>query len=1018
MFWRRKKKEIAKHRPPRRLGVEQLESRCLNSVGGLQSSFPLPSAPVVLGPAQLSSSSASPNIVSRILVDGGTIARGTSAAISVKGSDDGGEAFITYRWSITQIPIGAQVSFASNNTNASKNTRMTFSRAGDYTIRVTLTDQDGRSTASSLTFTVAQTLTNFQIRTPDGQLINSNTPIQVSRTNHRIIVEGLDQFGNAIAKLPTIAWRTKSAPLGAGLTTVMKDNIATQAFTRVGLYQIRASSGTALIDYSVQVVATPTSLSVVTATGGAIVNGSRMSATTSSQRFSLIGRDQFGQRLVNQSATNWSILTRPVTAAANFVTSGVDATLSVDRAGVYAVKATHGNLTFTVSVNFVPTLNFLRFLTDTGAVIGANDVQSTNGSSLRFPLRGYDQFNNPMQNLPGFNWLAITSPLGGRVTGAFDAGQATISFSLAGSYLVRVSAGNVTALLSANVNQTLTSIAVTNSLNQSVRHGTASSTSGLSESLVASGRDQFGSVMQSQPQFHWTLLSIPKDSVTAIAAPSSSTASMNFDRAGVYSLRLSVPSLRVFETRIEVNQVLSGLAFVPDSIVINAGTARQMVVEGRDQFSQSMTVASPITWSATGGTVVNSGLFTAGNTAGAFAVTARTGNWAANLAVQVISGNPGAIFTDPNFANAVSVAYADNSISRLEMISLLRGVGIDGTVGNAELTDLRTLVTSTSYVMPSHVRALAKKVVFYHLANENYQGQVAGNLVDGSSAVLLNNLIDKWFLGSDVPAITGIGQTYQTALGALFEGNPNSLQVVPGIAGHSYFLNSLGSIADRNANAIRNMLLDNGDGTFTVRFYAGSLGSFVLNNGRLSNGFSAGTGTADYVTVDRQLPALADGTLVYAGAGQNVATASAIWAALAEKAYAQWHETGNAGRNGVNSYAALTGGWMSTSNAHILGYNSTNFAFSNAIAETLIEALSLRKAVTMSTRSGASGGGLTGSQTYAIAGYNAAQKTFSLKTISGSLHPVTLTWAQLQANGLHFCVVGPIVSSSFNGPAS
>ncbi len=1018
MFWRKEKKETAKYRPARRLGVEQLESRWMNAAGGVQVSLPLPTNPVGLAPAQLSSSNASPNIVSRILVDGGTVTRGTSAAISVKGNDDGGEAFIAYRWSFTQVPLGAQVSFAANNSNAAKNSRITFDRAGDYTIRVTLTDQDGRSTASSLTFTVLQTLTNFEVKTFDGQLVSSNTPIQVSRTNHRLIVRGLDQFGNTIAKLPSISWLAKSAPYGAGLETAMQENVATQSFSRVGLYQIRASSGVATFEYRVQVNATPTTLNVTTPTGAAIVSGSRISATTSGQRFSLVGRDQFGQRLLNQPATNWSVLTRPVTAAASIGTSGEEATLTVDRAGVYTVQATHGSLIFTVTVNFVSTLNSLRFQTNTGTVIGPTDVQSTNTRSIRVTLRGYDQFNNSMQNLPGFHWLAVSSPVGGRVTGAFDAGQAKVSFNLAGAYSVRVSAAGVTALLSAQVNQTLTSIAVTNSLNQPVRHGTASSISAASESLVASGRDQFGSVMQIQPTFNWTLLSIPKDSATIIATPASSTASMNFDRAGVYSLRLTVPSMPVFETRIAVNQVLSGLAFVPDSIVINSGTSRQMVVEGRDQFGQAMSVASPVAWSATGGTVVNSGLFTAGNVAGGFAVTARTGNWTTNLAVQVISGNPGAIFTDPNFANAVSAAYADNSISRLEMISLLRGVGTDGTVSNAELTDMRTLVTSLSYVMPSYVRALAKNVVFYNIANANYQGQVAGNLVEGSSAALLNNLIDKWFLGADVPAIAGVGVSYQTVSGTLFEGNLGSSQIIPGPAGNSYLFASLGSIADRNGNAIRNMFLDNGDGTFTVRFYAGSLGSFVGNNGRITNGFSTGTGKADYVTVSRQLPALADGTLVYAGAGQNVATASAIWAALAEKAYAQWNETGNAGRNGVNSYAALAGGWMSTSNAHILGYNSTNLAFSSEIPETLIEALTLRKAVTMSTRAGANSGGLVGSQIYSIVNYNSAQKTFTLKTTSGNVLPTPLTWAQLQANGLHFCVVGPIVSSSFNALVS
>jgi hypothetical protein len=564
------------------------------------------------------------------------------------------------------------------------------------------------------------------------------------------------------------------------------------------------------------------------------------------------------------------------------------------------------------------------------------------------------------------------------------------------------------------VDQTLTSFAVTNSLNQAVRHGTASTINGISETLTASGRDQFGAVMQSQPAFNWTLLSVPKDSSTVISTPSSSSANLSFDRVGVYSLRLTVPTMPVFETRIAVNQVLSGLAFAPNSIVINSGSARQMTVEGRDQFSQVMGVTTPVAWSATGGTILNSGLFTAGNTAGNFSVTARTGNWTANLAVQVVSGNPGAIFTVPSFEADVNAAYLDNAISRVEMISLLRSVGVDGTLSDAELTDLRTLTSSTSYVMPNHVRALARNVVFYNVANANYQGLAAGNLADGSSATLLNNLIDKWFLGSDLPAISGTGVTYNTVLGPLFSGNPTSEQAIPGAGNNSYFFASLGSIADRNANAIRNMFLDNGDGTFTVRFYAGTLGTSLANNGRISNGFAGGIGKPEYVTVNREVPVTTSDILVYAGAGRNRGSALAVWAVLAEKAYAQWSETGNAGRAGLNSYTALAGGWMSTSNAHILGYNSINYSFATAIADNLIAAMSTRQAVTLSTRPGATGGGLLGSQTYSVIAYDSLKKTFTLKSTSGTSHPSPVTWAQLQANGLHFSVVGPIVWKAFD----
>ena len=68
-----------------------------------------------------------------------------------------------------------------------------------------------------------------------------------------------------------------------------------------------------------------------------------------------------------------------------------------------------------------------------------------------------------------------------------------------------------------------------------------------------------------------------------------------------------------------------------------------------------------------------------------------------------------------------------------------------------------------------------------------------------------------------------------------------------GELGDCYFISSLGTIAKASPAAIRNMFIDNGDGTWTVRFYA--------------------NGTADYVTVDNMLPTDSNGYLVYADYG-------------------------------------------------------------------------------------------------------------------------------------------------------
>ena len=145
--------------------------------------------------------------------------------------------------------------------------------------------------------------------------------------------------------------------------------------------------------------------------------------------------------------------------------------------------------------------------------------------------------------------------------------------------------------------------------------------------------------------------------------------------------------------------------------------------------------------------------------------------------------------------------------------------------------------------------------------------------------------------------------------------------------GDCYLISSLGAIADSSPAAIQNMFVDNGDGTWTVRFYA--------------------NGTADYVTVNSQLPVTSQGNLIFDGYGLNSQSASnVLWIELAEKAYAQWNQTGKEGRNGQNSYAAIEGGWMADVDAQVLGHAAASYNLTSSAQQTLIGAVTGHKAVT------------------------------------------------------------------------
>jgi hypothetical protein len=202
------------------------------------------------------------------------------------------------------------------------------------------------------------------------------------------------------------------------------------------------------------------------------------------------------------------------------------------------------------------------------------------------------------------------------------------------------------------------------------------------------------------------------------------------------------------------------------------------------------------------------------------------------------------------------------------------------------------------------------------------------------------------------------------------------------------------------------MIIDNGDGTYTVRFYTGPYGISGWPNGGISAGFSNGAGTADYVTIDRMLPA-SFGVLQYADYGASCSSsANALWIPLIEKAYAQWNETGNEGRDGTNAYCDIQGGWMATVDAQVLGYNAFDYIMTTTAEQVAVNALAAKEAVTIGTQnwSAATNLGLYANHAYAITAYNAKTDTFTLYNPWGIDQPGQLTWAQLQATCTQLCV--------------
>ena len=139
-------------------------------------------------PTVATAASATPNVVN-----------GTTTALSLLGADDGGEANLTYTWSVGTKPTGALTpNFSVNVSNSAKNTTATFFLAGNYTFDVTIRDAQGLITTSSVTVTVKPILKSIRV-TPASTTVRSNATLQFH-------ADAYDQVGTLLSTQPTFTW--------------------------------------------------------------------------------------------------------------------------------------------------------------------------------------------------------------------------------------------------------------------------------------------------------------------------------------------------------------------------------------------------------------------------------------------------------------------------------------------------------------------------------------------------------------------------------------------------------------------------------------------------------------------------------------------------------------------------------------------------------------------------------------------------------------------------------------------
>ena len=159
---------------------------------------------------------------------------GTTASLSVLGSDDGGEPSLKYTWALSGNAPGA-ATFSANTNNAAKNTTVSFSAAGTYVLAVTVLDTNGLATGSMVTVEVSQAISGIAISPTSALVFNGQSQAFFANVT--------DQFGLAMKSAPTVSWSlaggtgsvdvvgTYTAPTNSGVTAYVKASIGTRSAT-------------------------------------------------------------------------------------------------------------------------------------------------------------------------------------------------------------------------------------------------------------------------------------------------------------------------------------------------------------------------------------------------------------------------------------------------------------------------------------------------------------------------------------------------------------------------------------------------------------------------------------------------------------------------------------------------------------------------------------------------------------------------------------------------------------------
>ncbi|WP_373852270.1 C2 family cysteine protease [Bradyrhizobium sp.] len=269
---------------------------------------------------------------------------------------------------------------------------------------------------------------------------------------------------------------------------------------------------------------------------------------------------------------------------------------------------------------------------------------------------------------------------------------------------------------------------------------------------------------------------------------------------------------------------------------------------------------------------------------------------------------------------------ADGVFTDAEAIQLLADVANRGSVTANELNSLQLIAANLNSGLSTsdYVSHLFNQLVDGNPANATWTGggtaQITlGNLQVGTTSTQMSELIGKWFQGTDLPDPTlppdagGSGWTlqgYSAVVGPLYSsaGAATVSDICQGADGDCELMSGLIDVVVFHPQVMSSMIVDNGNGTYGVRFYV--------------------NGQETWETVNDEFPVVSGTELDY---GHNYnEQPTAMWVALVEKAYAQLSATGQIGHPAVNSYNNISADPPTNVFENLTDATSVNYYLSSA----------------------------------------------------------------------------------------